>query len=49
MVRPPDSPDPARYCFALGVKDGYPFPVPLKTYDAAMRILQRALEQARSR
>jgi hypothetical protein len=39
--------DPARFSFAHGGKDGHPFPVPLKTYDETISILQRSLEQAR--
>jgi uncharacterized protein len=39
--------DPARFSFAHGGKDGHPFPVPLKTYDASIAVLRRALEAAR--
>ena len=39
--------DPARYSFALGGKDGHPFPVPLKTYDETIDVLRRSLDQAR--
>jgi uncharacterized protein len=39
--------DPARYSFALGGKDGHPFPVPLKTYDETIHVLRRCLEAAR--
>ena len=39
--------DPARYSFALGGKDGHPFPVPLKTYDETIQILRRSLEAAK--
>ncbi|WP_263358121.1 DUF763 domain-containing protein [Acidicapsa ligni] len=39
--------DPARFSFALGGKDGHPFPVPLKTYDESLAILRRSLEAAR--
>lgn len=39
--------DPARFSFAHGGKDGHPFPVPLKTYDASLGILRRALDQAK--
>jgi len=39
--------DPARYSFALGGKDGHPFPVPLKTYDEAIGVLQRSLEASK--
>src|SRR5262245_32411302 len=38
--------DPARFSFALGGKDRHPFPVPLKTYDESLSILQSALEAA---
>ena len=34
--------DPARFSFALGGKDGHPFPVPLKTYDESIAVLRRA-------
>jgi uncharacterized protein len=39
--------DPARYSFALGGKDGHPFPVPLKTYDESIDVLRRSLDAAR--
>jgi hypothetical protein len=39
--------DPARFSFAHGGKDGHPFPVPLKTYDETIRVLQRSLERAK--
>jgi hypothetical protein len=39
--------DPARFSFAHGGKDGHPFPVPLKTYDASIDILRRSLDAAR--
>ena len=39
--------DPARFSFALGGKDGHPFPVPLKTYDETIGVLRRGLEAAR--
>jgi uncharacterized protein len=39
--------DPARYSFALGGKDGHPFPVPLKTYDETIGVLRRSLDKAR--
>jgi hypothetical protein len=38
--------DPARFSFALGGKDGHPFPVPLKTYDETMGVLRRSLNAA---
>jgi hypothetical protein len=39
--------DPARFSFALGGKDGHPFPVPLKTYDESVAVLRRSLEAAK--
>jgi len=39
--------DPARFSFALGGKDRYPFPVPLKTYDESLAVLRRALDAAK--
>ena len=40
-------PDPARFSFAHGGKDGHPFPVPLKTYDETISVLRRSLEAAK--
>ena len=39
--------DPARYSFTLGGKDGHPFPVPLKTYDESIAVLQSSLDAAK--
>jgi uncharacterized protein len=39
--------DPARFSFALGGKDRHPFPVPLKTYDESLAILQSSLDAAK--
>src|SRR5215831_7200284 len=39
--------DPARFSFALGGKDGHPFPVPLKTYDESVTLLRHALDRAK--
>jgi hypothetical protein len=39
--------DPARYSFALGGKDGHPYPVDRETYDRSINILQRGIKQAR--
>jgi hypothetical protein len=39
--------DPARFSFALGGKDGHPFPVPVKTYDESISVLRRSLDQAK--
>jgi uncharacterized protein len=39
--------DPARFSMAHGGKDGHPFPVPLTVYDETIRVLKRAVEQAK--
>lgn len=39
--------DPARFSFAHGGKDGHPFPVPLKTYDESIRVMEKAVEKAK--
>jgi len=39
--------DPARFSFALGGKDRHPFPVPLKTYDESIAVLQSSLDSAK--
>lgn len=39
--------DPARYSFAHGGKDGFPYPVDRKTYDRSIQILHTALERAK--
>ena len=39
--------DPARFSFALGGKDGHPFPVPLETYDRSLAVLRRGLDRAK--
>ncbi len=39
--------DPARFAMAHGGKDGHPFPVPLKVYDATLRVMRGAVEGAR--
>jgi hypothetical protein len=39
--------DPARFSFAHGGKDGTPFPVDRETYDASIRTLEEALEEAK--
>jgi hypothetical protein len=40
--------DPARFSFALGGKDGHPFPVPLKAYDESLTFLRTALDRAKA-
>jgi hypothetical protein len=39
--------DPARFSFAHGGKDGYPFPVPLRVYDETIRVLKSAVQKAK--
>jgi hypothetical protein len=43
----PSYDDPARYSFALGGKDGTPYPVDRPTYDKTLSILERAISTAR--
>jgi len=39
--------DPARFSFALGGKDGHPFPIPLRVYDETIRVMKAAVQKAR--
>jgi hypothetical protein len=39
--------DPARFSFALGGKDGHPFPVPIKVFDETIGVLKRAVNRAK--
>ncbi|MDP3029974.1 MAG: DUF763 domain-containing protein [Deltaproteobacteria bacterium] len=39
--------DPARYSFAHGGKNGYPYPVERKTYDRSIEVLHKAIEQSK--
>jgi hypothetical protein len=39
--------DPAKYSFAHGGKDGYPYPVDRATYDSSIETLKNALEEAK--
>jgi hypothetical protein len=39
--------DPARFSFAHGGKDRYPFPVPIRVYDQTIRVLKSAVEKAK--
>jgi hypothetical protein len=43
----PSFKDPARFSFAHGGKDGYPYPVDRKTYDKSIEILEKAIKKAR--
>jgi len=44
---PPSWRDPVKYSFAVGGKDGVPFPVDRKAYDEIVEILENAVKQAR--
>ncbi len=39
--------DPARYSFAHGGKDGYPYPVQRETYDQSIQILKKAIQKTK--
>lgn len=39
--------DPARFSFAHGGKDGYPFPVPTKVFDETISVLKTAVSKAK--
>jgi hypothetical protein len=39
--------DPARYSFAHGGKDGYPYPVDRETYDKSIEILSKVINKSR--
>ncbi len=39
--------DPARYSFAHGGKDGYPYPVQRDTYDQSIHVLKKAIQKAK--
>ena len=38
--------DPARFSFAVGGKDGFPYPVDLETYDKTVEVLRAAVNKA---
>jgi hypothetical protein len=40
-----DKQDPAKYCFAVGGKDGVPFPIRREVYDEVIRFLSDVLKQ----
>jgi len=44
---PPAYEDPAKFAFAHGGKDGYPFPVDREAYDSSISFLQEALSKSR--
>ncbi len=39
--------DPVKYSFAVGGKDGVPFPVDRKAMDDAIRYLEKGVEEAK--
>lgn len=43
----PSYQDPAKYSFAHGGKDGYPYPVDRQTYDRSIAILEQAIKEAK--
>ena len=43
----PSYEDPARYSFAHGGKDGYPYPVDRETYDRSIELLAKSVSRAR--
>jgi hypothetical protein len=43
----PSYEDPARYSFAHGGKDGYPYPVDKETYDRSIELLAKSVSRAR--
>lgn len=45
--KPPSYRDPARFSFAVGGKDGTPYPVDKKTYDSTIRIMRQAIGAAK--
>lgn len=44
---PYDKKDPAKFCFALGGKDGAPYPIDVRTYDEVLEFLKGILSQRR--
>ena len=43
---PASTRDPARFSFAVGGKDGFPYPVDLETYDKTVDVLREAVNGA---
>ena len=43
---PASTRDPARFSFAVGGKDGFPYPVDLETYDETVEVLRAAVNKA---
>ena len=43
---PASTRDPARFSFAHGGKDGFPYPVDTATYDSTVEVLRNAVSRA---
>ncbi|HXY74807.1 MAG TPA: DUF763 domain-containing protein, partial [Dehalococcoidales bacterium] len=43
----PSYEDPARYSFAHGGKDGFPYPVDRETYDKSIEFLSKVVNESR--
>ncbi len=43
----PSFSDPAKFSFAHGGKDGYPYPVDRKNYDRSIEVLEKAIRKAK--
>jgi hypothetical protein len=43
----PSFKDPTRFSFALGGKDGHPYPVDRKVYDQTIEVLKGAIDKAK--
>jgi hypothetical protein len=43
---PASTRDPARFSFAVGGKDGFPYPVDIETYDKTVEVLRAAVNKA---
>jgi Uncharacterized conserved protein len=43
----PSYEDPARYTFAVGGKDGTPFPVDRATYDRTLSAIEKGIKQSK--
>jgi hypothetical protein len=44
---PPSYMDPARYSFAHGGKDGFPYPVDRETYDKTIEVMRKAVNRSK--
>jgi hypothetical protein len=44
---PASTRDPAKFSFAHGGKDGYPYPVDRRNYDTSIEVMKKAVEKSR--